>query len=137
MAQVIDASIAIAWCVPSQSTPASVSALKSTFADGGYVPAQFWFEVLHGLARSERRGAVLRAEVDEFVGLLSKLSLKIDTAYDNAAMVRLHVMARHHALSIYDASYLELALRVGLPLATRDAALARAARAAGVALFSV
>jgi predicted nucleic acid-binding protein len=114
----------------------TVSALESVLSDGGYVPAQFWFEVLHGLARAERRGVVLPDEVEDFVRLLSKLPLRIDPAYDAPGMVSLRIMARRYGLSIYDASYVELALRTGLPLVTRDGSLAKAAKMAGVALFS-
>jgi predicted nucleic acid-binding protein len=136
LAQVIDASVAIAWCVRSQSTSVTVASLQYAIVNGGYVPAIFWFEVLHGLARLERGGTVSRIDIDEFTRLLSDLSLAIDGPLDAAAMIGLEIMARRYSLSIYDASYVELALRTGIPLATRDAALAKAATAAGATLFT-
>jgi predicted nucleic acid-binding protein len=136
VAQIIDASIAVAWCIRTQATDLSDSALTAVSESGGRVPSQFWFEVIHSLARAEQRGLISGIFVDEFVVRLAEHALTIDSAYDAAEMVKLHKMARQHRLSIYDAAYLELALRTGLPLATRDAALAAAAGKAGAIVFT-
>ena len=136
MAQVVDASIAIAWCAPTQATSFTRAALKAVIEDGGHVPAQFWFEVLYSVARLERRGIIARVEADEFVRLLSTLPITIAAALSSSDMVRLHAIARHYGLKIYDAAYLELALRTDWPLATRDDLLADAARQAGATLFA-
>jgi predicted nucleic acid-binding protein len=114
----------------------SYAALAAVTENGGHVPAQFWFEVLHSLERSQRRSTVSGAVVDEFVESLSELAITIHPAYQPAEMVLLHAMSREWGLNIYDAAYLELASRLELPLATRDASLARAAQQAGVALFT-
>jgi predicted nucleic acid-binding protein len=135
VAQVIDASIAVAWCVHTQATHLSDAALTAVIESGGHVPAQFWFEVLHSLIRSEQRGLVSRSNVDEFITQLAEHALTIDRAYDATEIIKLYRMARQYRLKVYDAAYLELALRMGVPLATRDAALAQAARAAGVELL--
>jgi len=103
---------------------------------GGHVPAQFWFEVLHGLERMQRRGGISRTVVDEFVVSLSELAITFHPAHEAGEMVLLHTLSRKWGLNIYDAAYLELASRLELPLATRDASLARAAHEAGVALFT-
>jgi predicted nucleic acid-binding protein len=103
---------------------------------GGHVPAQFWFEVLHGLERLQRRGGVSKTVTYEFVESLSELAITIHPAYEAGEMVLLHTMSRQWGLNIYGAAYLELASRLELPLATRDASLARAAHAAGVRLFT-
>jgi predicted nucleic acid-binding protein len=79
---------------------------------------------------------VERVTVDTFAEKLAALALRIDGAYSSADMLRLHRTARRYGLNTYDATYLELALRLGVPLATRDATLARAAKEAGVPLFS-
>jgi predicted nucleic acid-binding protein len=136
VAQVVDASIAIAWCAPTQATSFTRAALKAVIEDGGHVPAQFWFEVLYSVARLERRGIIARVEADEFVRLLSTLPITIAAALSSSDMVRLHAIARHYGLKIYDAAYLELALRTDWPLATRDDLLADAARQAGATLFA-
>jgi len=135
VAEVVDASIAVAWCAPSQATLLTRASLKAVIEDGGQVPAQFWFEVLYSVARLERRGIVTRVEADEFVELLSTLPLTIAAASSSSDMVRLHAVARRYGVKIYDAAYLELALRTELPLATRDDALASAARQAGATVF--
>ena len=64
---------------------------------------------------------------------VSKLNLSVDPARNTAEMVDLYQLSQQASLSIYDAGYLELALRSGLPLVTTDKALASAARDAGVA----
>ena len=84
----------------------------------------------------EHRGIIARPDVDEFVIALSEMPLTVDAAYDSVAMPGLYEVARRYGLKIYDAAYLELALRSGLPLATRDEALSpSAAEAAGATLF--
>lgn len=135
MAQVIDASIAIAWCARSQADPFTDSAMQAVTESGGHVPAHFMFEVVHGLQRLERRGIIQRPDVDEFVARLAEMPLTIDAAYRASDITALYELARSLVLKIYDAAYLELALRTGHPLATRDNALAVAAIKSGVSLF--
>jgi predicted nucleic acid-binding protein len=136
LAQVIDASVAVGWCVKSQSTALSEGALKAVRADGGFVPPQFWFEVLHAIARAERRGSVTTETIEKFLDAMPDLPLTMDGGHECPGMVGLFHLARRYRLNIYDVSYLELALRLDLPLATRDVALARAAEQAGAKLFT-
>lgn len=136
MAQVIDASVAVAWCARSQATDLTEAALEAVVAIGGHIPAIFWFEVLHSLVGLEHRGILPRIHVDEFAERLAEFPLLIDAARNSFELVNLYRFAREHRLNMYDASYLELALRLRLPLATRDASLARAAQTAGVTLFT-
>ena len=136
MAQVIDASVAVAWCVGSQATKLTEAALEAIGATGGHVPAVFWFEVLYGLDGLEHRGIVRRVAVDEFVAQIIQFPLLIHATHDSTEIVDLYQIAREYRLSVYDAAYLELALKLSLPLATRDGSLARAATEAGVALFT-
>ncbi len=77
-----------------------------------------------------------RIDIDEFTIRLSQLPLVIDRSLDGAGMIGLQAIARRYSLNVYDASYVELALRTNAPLATRDAGLAKAAVAAGAALFT-
>ena len=133
MAQVLDASVAIAWCALNQATALTRAALVDVMANGALVPSSFWYEVFHGLARLERRGIVSKNEIEDFVTHVSKLNLSVDPARNTAEMVDLYQLSQQASLSIYDAGYLELALRSGLPLVTTDKALASAARDAGVA----
>jgi predicted nucleic acid-binding protein len=135
MAQVIDASMAVAWCVPTQATELSEEALAAVIESGGHVPAQFWFEVVHSLDRAERRKLVERDTIEEFLVDLVDLPLTIHAAYSADEVIALRKLAQQQRLNIYDASYLELATRLRLPLATKDVSLARAAESAGAALF--
>ena len=136
MAQVIDASVAIAWCAQSQASPLTHAALAAVAESGAHVPSPFWYEVLHGLSGLELRKIVRRADIDGFLADAAQLNLAVDQLCSTAEMIELHRLAQRYSMSIFDVSYLELALRLELPLATRDAALAHAATRAGASLFS-
>jgi len=112
------------------------AALAAVEQSGAHIPSTFWYEVLYSLSGLELRGIVRRAEIDDFLADAIQMDFRVDIVCGTAEVIDLHNLARQHSLSIYDAAYLELALRLGLPLATRDVALARAATEAGVALFT-
>ena len=99
------------------------------------MPSSFWYEVFHGLTRLERRGIISRQEIEVFVADISQLDFSVDPTRDTTEMVELYRLSQRIRLNIYDAGYLELALRSGLPLVTNDKALTQAARNAGAALF--
>jgi predicted nucleic acid-binding protein len=136
MAQIIDASIAVAWCMPSQATKLTEAALDAVGLNGGHVPAVFWFEVLYGLDGLEHRGLISRVSIGEYLKRATQFPLLVHAAPSSAKMIDLRETAQTHRISAYDAAYLELALELVLPLATRDASLARAAEEAGVTLFT-
>ena len=94
------------------------------------VPALWWFEVRNVLVINERRRRVTEEASAEFLRDLAQVAIAIDRSPDETNVMDL---ARRHRLSVYDAAYLELALRERLPLATLNAALAQAARREGVA----
>lgn len=85
------------------------------------------------LVVNERRRRIAESDTAAFLMNLSRLRIRVDRAPEEGAVLRL---ARTHRLSVYDAAYLELAQREGLPLATLDAALQKAAAGEGVALLS-
>jgi predicted nucleic acid-binding protein len=99
--------------------------------DDAVVPVLWWFEVRNVLIVNERRGRVSEAETARVLRDWSKLDIAIDRSPDENAVIAL---ARRHRLTVYDAAYLELALRHGIELATLDVALAAAARREGVAV---
>jgi predicted nucleic acid-binding protein len=136
VAQVLDASVAIAWCVRSQETPLSVAALYAVEAHGAHVPSPFWYEVLYGLAGLQLRRIVSADDISGFLSDAVRFNLIVDQAHGTVEMIELRRLGETYALSVYDASYLELALRTGLPLATRDNALAVAAKKAGATIFT-
>jgi len=96
------------------------------------VPTIWALEAGNVIARAEVRGLLHEARSTEFLSLLKNMAIRPDPeTFDQALDHTLH-LAREHQLSTYDAAYLELALRKGLPLATLDNNLARAASTTGV-----
>ncbi|GAA1056076.1 twitching motility protein PilT [Agromyces luteolus] len=127
---VLDASVALSWCFEDEARPES-DALLHRLADGGAIVPVIWeYEVANVLAVAERRGRLSEAEVARRSTLLRSLPIHVVRDLDPTSLLQ---TARQHVLSAYDAAYLIVAEREGLPLATRDAALASAAAAAGVA----
>ena len=107
--------------------------LTAIGADEGVVPTLFWFEIRNALLMAERRKRITIDQTAEFLASLAVLPITIDEEPDEQTVLRL---ARTHTLTVYDAAYLELALRRSLPIATLDADLQQAALAANVAVFS-
>jgi predicted nucleic acid-binding protein len=99
--------------------------------EAAVAPALWWFEVRNALVQGERRGRFTELWTARFLRDISRLGITIDRAPGETGVLTL---ARRHRLTVYDAAYLELALREGLPMATLDEALAGAARAEGVSL---
>ena len=132
---VLDASVAIAWCFEDESTPASRALLASLPAGSAVVPPLWHCEVANALLTAERRGRIDPPSTAHFLQLLERLPIHTDPESTGHAFGAAQHMARTHALTAYDAAYLELAHRLNLPLATRDEALAQAARAAGIRLL--
>lgn len=133
---IVDSSVATAWCSTSQATPLSEAALEAATRFGMLVPAHFQLEVANALRQLERRNRIATAEVDAFLAALTQLSVEVDAAAQAQTFALIVPIARRFDLTTYDAAYLELALRTGLSLATRDAALAAAARQAGAILLN-
>lgn len=99
------------------------------------VPALWFIEVAHSVLVLVRRGSMSDAERVAALGWLAALPVEIDQQMAGIAWTTLYDLAAEHRLSLYDATYLELAKRRACPLATRDKALAAAARTAGVQLW--
>ena len=132
MAFVLDASVAACWAFEDESHPLAESALERLRTEPALVPALWWFELRNVLVVNERRDRLTETVTAAFLRAVARLDIAIDRTPDSAAVLAL---ARAHRLSVYDAAYLELAQRAAAPLATLDAALARAARGEGVALI--
>ena len=125
---VLDASVAVAWCFDDESTPAAWALLDRIRAAAGHVPALWAQEVGNILLGAERRRRITQARAVEFVGILGELDIRVDADLPGRAFRDVLPLARERRLTTYDAAYLELAMRLGLPLATKDRDLARAAR---------
>jgi predicted nucleic acid-binding protein len=127
---VVDASIVLAP-VLEEPIPKGVIDLDKAVPGDWIAPALWWFEVRNGLVVNERRRRITEADTTQFLDRISDLA-SIDQSPDETTVMAL---ARRHRLTVYDAAYLELALREGADLATLDAELAEAARREGVAVI--
>ena len=132
MGFVLDASVSACWALSDEDHPVADKALDRTCSDGIIVPSLWWFEIRNLLVVAERRNRSTVARTSAFLAQIKRLELSIDRSPDEETIFRL---ARNHALTVYDASYLELAIRTGAPLATLDKRLAVAARSEGIGLI--
>jgi predicted nucleic acid-binding protein len=132
MPLVIDASVTVCWAFDDEEHSTAVAALDRLYREEAVVPGLWWFELRNALIMNERRARITKTGTNEFLRDLSRLRILIDRDSSEAELMDL---ARLHRLTIYDATYLELALRTNSTLATLDDALAGAATAEGVPLL--
>jgi predicted nucleic acid-binding protein len=127
---VVDTSVTAAWFLPAEANAYSEAALQATITADVWVPALWPLEMCNLLLNAQRRRRIDDAKRRELVGAAAALRLRVDR--EPVAMVLLDDLAARYKLTSYDAAYLELALRRGLPLATQDAALLAAMPHEGV-----
>ena len=126
---VVDASIAFAWVLPNQASSEAEALLERIESGEGAVVPSLWFlEVANGLLVAQRRKRVTAPERILALERLSALALAVDKDDTRNAFGRTSALAEQYGLSVYDATYLELAMRRKLPLATRDRTLRSAAK---------
>jgi predicted nucleic acid-binding protein len=126
---VLDASVALAWCFDDESTPAAWALLDQLRTASAHVPALWALEIGNILLGAERRKRITQARSAEFVGILDELDIQVDPYVPGRALRDVLPLARAQRLTTYDAAYLELAMRLGLPIATKNEALRQAATA--------
>ncbi len=131
---VVDASVTMAWCFEDEVTPFSDGVLERLGREEALVPALWRLEVGNVLLVAERKGRLTQAQSTRFIQLLTALPIRLGA--ENEELSALMALGRDHHLTAYDASYLALALREGLPLATTDVRLRAASSRAGVPLLS-
>lgn len=131
---VLDASVALAWSFRDERNAYAHGILRRLKDDPALVPAVWMLEMANGLLVAERRGRFTAADVAQVFGALASLPIESSDLTLDQVMGPVLDLARAHGLSAYDAAYLELAMREGLPLATQDDALRVAAERAGVPL---
>jgi predicted nucleic acid-binding protein len=136
VSQVVDASMTLAWYFEDEQTPACLDVLRDVSRDGAIVPSLWRLEVASGFQAALRRRRITNAFRDASLRDLQTLAISIDAETDRHAWTTTLHLSDRFGLTIYDAAYLELACRVGLPLATADAALVRAAADCGVPVRS-
>ncbi len=132
---VLDGSVTLAWFFEDEADAYAESIEDSLAIAQAVVPTLWSLEVANGLLVGERRKRTTEAKATQFLTLLSSLPIAVDPETAVRAWKDTLLLARAHHLSAYDAAYLELALRRGLPLASLDGPLKAAAKAVGVALY--
>jgi predicted nucleic acid-binding protein len=137
---VLDASVTLSWLL--RDTPARdegyplavLNALRDP-STAAMVPMTWGLEIANVIARSEAKDLVTAAQSGSFIALLEGIPIEVDSETFTQVLGDTLQLSRRYKLSSYDASYLELALRNGAPIATLDDDLRRAATKAGVKLF--
>jgi len=133
-AVVIDASIASAWCFPDEQTDytrAVFQAVSSSAVDT-IAPRLWAYEIRNSVLMGIRRGRITKPDSEQFLLSLNELNVRLSepASYDDVFS-----LAQKHGLTVYDAAYLDIAMQEGLPLASLDRQLIRAAETVGVSLF--
>ena len=132
---VIDASTALAWCFPDETSEHADEVLVALEGHTILVPAVWNLELTNAVIVGERRKRIRQAEINNFTTLLESLSIVQDRQSVSESLRNVLPLARVHGLTAYDAAYLELSMRHRAPLATIDSKLLKAAKSAGISSF--
>ena len=133
---VLDCSIAISWIFPDEHSDYAEKILFLLEKQQAIVPSIWFLEIANVLLGGERRGRITQAQTTRALSLLTGLDIVVDTETENQSFGATLTLGREQGLASYDAAYLELAIRLGLPLATADKQLALSARRCGVSLVN-
>ena len=134
-ALVIDASLASAWCFPDERTSYTNGVLRAISSSvEGTAPRLWAYEVRNSILMGMRRGRILEADAQEFLRSLKDLTIRLSdpVSYDDVFK-----LADRYSLTVYDAAYLDVAIRERSQLASLDAAMCKAAANAGIPLFEI
>lgn len=132
---VIDASVALAWCFPDEASDYADDVLVALEGHSILAPTLWPIEITNALLVAERRNRVTQSEIRQFVELLNGLTVLLGSRSVTESVSSVLPLAREYNLSAYDAAYLDVALRHGIPLATLDHSLKKAGRKARVEIF--
>jgi len=134
---VLDGSVTMVWGFEDEAGDYADAILNRMPNLQAYVPSLWSLEVANVLLVGERRKRMTPADTSRFLAILGTFPITVDEETVTQAWADTLHLARAHNLSAYDAAYLELAIRRGLPLATLDAKLKAAANAVGVPIYQV
>ena len=132
---VLDGSLALAWYFKDEAVSYADAVAASFLNARALVPVIWPLEIANAVLMGERRKRSTEAQAAKWLSYLSSLPIIIDETTNDHAWSEVLALGRAHHLSAYDASYLDLALRLGLPLASLDDELKAAASALGVPMF--
>jgi len=133
-ALVIDSSAALSWCFEDEASARSDALFEQVRDQGAVVPGLWRLEVANVRLQGEKRGRITTADVTMRLDLIAELPIETDNETTARAWREILALARAEGLTTCDATYLELAIRRGLPLITKDEALIAAAERTGVAV---
>jgi predicted nucleic acid-binding protein len=133
---VADSSLTMAWYLEDEQDAYADAVLGALARVEAVVPPLWPYEVANGLLIAERRGRTTATNIQRILALLQPLPIRVDLAAHERARGEVLALARQENLTVYDAAYLELAMREGLPIATLDRALRLAAARVGVPEFA-
>ena len=131
-----DASVTLGWCFADEATTYT-EALLDRLIDGEEVavPHHWLLEILNGAIQAKRRGRITEPKIQEFFSSLLSFHIAVDAEPGFSRIFAIRDIAERHRLTSYDAAYLELAMRLHLPLCTLDGDLRKAAQAENVPLL--
>jgi predicted nucleic acid-binding protein len=134
MALVLDSSICLSWFFPDERTSFTDTALDVAANEECWVPSLWRLEFSNALLVAERRRRLTRAERLQMLDEASRLRLRVDAHVHDLRQIS--SLASQHGLSAYDSAYLELAMRLGVPMITLDKDLAAAGMTAGLTVHA-
>ena len=135
-ALVIDSSAALSWCFEDEASPETDALFERVRDLGAVVPGLWHLEIANVLLQAEKRGRITGGDVTMRLDLIAALPITTDSETTARAWREILALARAQGLTTYDAAYLELAIRRGLPLQTKDEALIGAAKRCNVTVPS-
>jgi len=133
---VIDNSVVMTWCFKDEASQYTDDILDRLEVSTGFVPSIWPLEVCNVLLVAERRKRIGEADSIRFISLLTELPIIVEQEPPERMIKEIFALARKHNLSSYDASYLDLAMRKGLPIATLDKNLLTVAKRCKVPILS-
>lgn len=134
---ILDNSVTMSWCFEDESNQYADKILDSLYENSALVPIIWPLEVVNVLLVAERRNRLSNAASGRFINLLTKLPIIVADDRPETRMSELLALSRINNLSSYDASYLQLAIKYGLPLATLDKRLREAAKSVEVPIAAI
>jgi len=134
---VVDNSVVMSWCFKDEANQYADAILDRLEKATAIVPSIWPLEVVNVLLVAERKKRLSEADSVRFVTLLTQLPIVIEQDQPERMMKEIMALARRHNLSSYDASYLDLSMRMDIPIATLDNNLRAAAQRSQVSIVGV
>lgn len=134
MKVVIDASVVLSWVLPDERNERAIAAYAAVDEDGAVAPVHFKIEFANALTVAARRGRISLEQRSDAIALADRVGIVFDMDSLETVWTSVPSLADRHRLTVYDALYLDVAMRRGLRLATLDGPLAEAAQRENVRL---